>query len=191
MLSFIEAVVEESVEKSDAGSSWYVEPLNALVAALIGTVVTLGVNAWWRHRNRAQPDWHLTLSGEMHPSTDLRWGIRRGYTFRGSISNVGDGVAHRVSLKVVGANQINFADRKAQGGIAPLMMLGSTETFSHALESANWDELEFLVEWTSPPTHLGKNCHHRFKVKDFMEQPGYEYTDPETGEVSMVYLEDS
>lgn len=191
MLTFAAAVVEEIAEKSEAGASWYVEPLNALVAALIGTVVTLAVNAWWRHRNRAQPDWHLDLRGVGFKRGGSAHGHGEGYHIHGSLSNVGDGVAHGVKLRGVSKAHFGFRENGGSGGIAPLMLPGSTEPISGSIELGNWDGAVLVIEWTAPPTHRKKREELKIRIAEQLDRPGYEFTDPDTGVVSQKYFEDS
>lgn len=189
MLKFVAEVAKETAEKSGNETTWFVEPLNALVAALIGALVTLAVNGWWRYRNRAEPDWHVTLSGYGRGEKS-DYGEESGYRIFGSVSNVGDGVAHRVSLASSGGSNIRFSERIASGGVSPIMMLGGSEALDGIIPLGTWDDCELTLEWTTPPTHKRKRKQYTFKPGEYMDRPGERYTDPETGVVSLKYFED-
>ena len=190
MLTSIIAGVEDAVEKSDAVSTWYVEPLNAVAAAFIGTVVTLLVNAWWRYRNRAQPEWNLNLRAVGFPRGGSAHGDSEGYGLYGSLSNIGDGVAHGVKVRAEPKASFSFSDKAGSGGVAPLMLPGSSESLGGSVPLGHWDDAILIIEWTVSPTHRKKRESLKVRLSEQLDRPGFEYTDPTTGEVSQKYFED-
>lgn len=167
---------------------WGAVAAMAAVAALVGSLATVTVNAISKHRNRPEPDWSISLHGYGIRDEADAPGEGAGYHFHGTISNVGDGPAH--SLKLTPARGASYMPKIAgTGQILPVLRVGELVFFEMSTPLGSWNE-PVTLSWVDPPTRLRKGRKYVFRVGEFMERPGYEYTDPETGEVLQRHFED-
>lgn len=70
------------------------------------------------------------------------------------------------------------------------MILGETEALGGTIPLGKWDDCTLTLEWPTAPTHQRKKKQFVFKPGEYMDRPGEQYTDPETGVVSLRYFED-
>lgn len=171
------------------GGGWTAIGAAAAVGGLVATLITNLVTTISRKRNRPEPDWHIQLRGSVH-GLESSYGELSGYDLSGSISNVGDGVAHSVYVGPVKSADGGFSKHHRTGGVVPLMERGAVELVLFHVDMGEWGNATLQLEWIDPPTRLRKKRSLIFQPGDYMERPGVRYTDPNTGEVSQRYIED-
>ncbi|MDO3126502.1 hypothetical protein P5V43_05225 [Mycobacteroides abscessus subsp. bolletii] len=88
----------------------------------------------------------------------------------GSLSNFGDGNAHRVTLWLQRARQY---DAQALAEVS-LLRPGDTTTFQFNVAAEDWSETELWVTWTPPPLRRRSEVtSRRYRAEDV-----FELTDP-------------
>lgn len=79
---------------------WFWPAVSGIVAAaaLVGSTASWAISTYIRWRTRPEPDWLIQARAVGHPRGGNNHGFREGYSVKGSILNVGDGVAHAVHI---------------------------------------------------------------------------------------------
>jgi len=146
----------------------------AVVAAAAGwsSALTGALNAYLNGRRRPEADWALTgewlwvvagLDGEKDPPR-----------FQGRLVNAGDGPAFRVTVRVPdGASTVELRGQhngdisRVPMALAAVMHPGDFITVVVTSPETEAGDASFMLEWTTPPTRLGKRRSEVFTLSDY------------------------
>lgn len=153
----------------------------AASAAIIGAFFSWLTSAIIKRREQPEADWAVTMEGYATDESDD--GEDPGFHLRGRISNVGDGAAFHVELEARNCTAV-FSPKDTQGMKAmPFMPSGGIATFGIEVDLGRWHVAEVDIVWTVPPTRLKKKMRSSLTPREFMDVPGVNTLDPETGAV--------
>jgi hypothetical protein len=167
------------------GSEVFWTAAAALVAlsVAIGSLVTIGITAWVKHRERPEADWAVHMSGHAVPE-EQAYGIEAGFHSHGRISNVGDGGAFQVELQTKNCRGSFSAEDTHGMPTAAYAPPGSVLGFHIVTDLDKWDSAEVSIVWTASPTRLKQQAKADLTPRNFMEKPGVTVTDPKSGIVT-------
>lgn len=164
------------------GSEVFWAAAAALVAlsVAIGSLITIGINAWAKHRERPEADWSVHMSGHAIPE-DQGYGQEVGFHAYGRISNVGDGGAFQVGLQTKNC-RASLSVEDTQGmPTAAYAPPGSVLGFHVVIDLDQWESAEVTIAWTAPPTRLKQRLNADLTPRNFIDQPGVDVIDPKSG----------
>lgn len=164
--------------------AWFWPAVTALVtlAALVGSGFSWAVATLIRWRTRPEPDWMFDLAGSAKAPGDIHQSGDPGYSVFGTLSNVGDGVAHSVRLRVSDGCKGIFLSGVRTKGTIPVIEKGSTQEIRIEIPLGSWDVATVVLEWVDPPTRLKKHRDLLLDFRSMMERPKVVEWNPETGE---------
>lgn len=169
---------------------WGAVAAMAAVAALVGSLTTVIVNAISRHRNRPEPDWSIVLVGTATKPPRDESKFSGAYSLRGTLMNVGDGVAHNVRFVAAGQASILLSGDTYRAKVIALIRQGDSVDIEISIRVGDWSKATFTLEWTDPPTRLKKRRSFAFRAGDYMERPGYSVMDPKSGKFNVEPFEE-
>lgn len=161
---------------------WAAAAVVVALSVAIGSLITVGINAWTKHRERPEADWAVDMN--VYANLDDPYGGEAGIQVYAKISNVGDGGAFRVSLDAENCTA-RFASQETQGMSAHAYMPpGSVIPVAASMGLDAWDSAKLELVWTEPPTRLGKKRRYDITPRVFVEEPLVQTTHPKSGEVT-------
>lgn len=166
------------------GQTWFWPAVTALVtlAALVGSGFSWAVATYLRWRTRPEPDWLFELQGTAMGPDSERGGGYFGYTVSGTVTNVGDGVAHSVRILSVNSCTAGIFSRPRTRGTVPIMDRGDTEDIRVRVPPGSWESAAFELEWIDPPTRLKRKRRIGVDFRSMVERPKAVDWDSQTGE---------
>lgn len=160
---------------------WAAAAVVVALSVAIGSLITVGINAWAKRRERPEADWAVDLRAQAFLSDP--YGHEDGIEVYGKLANVGDGGAFRVSLDAKDCTA-RFSYEEAQGMSAHAYMPpGGVIAMTVSMKLEAWDSAELAIVWTEPPTRLGKQRRYSITPRIFVGEPAVRTTNPESGKV--------
>jgi len=156
-------------------------------AAGVSTAVSTALSAYFAVRRRPEADWVLTGSWSLYPA-DLD-GYEPPPRFEGRLVNAGDGAAFRVTVASPGDSiNVELRGQRTDGGIssisaalAAVMHPGDSHSVVVTAPEAEAPSAAFTLEWTNPPTHLGRRRRQAFVLSECAPIPRRAVWDETTG----------
>lgn len=144
---------------------WVAAAAVVAFAALVASIVTIGVGALIRKRNRPEPEWEVVI--RYHSQTSDSLGLHVGGNFSGSITNVGDGSAFQLRLRAKSGAEIPMWWDKTRGAsVRASMLTGDDVNFHLEVGLDDWVGEVLTLTWVEAPTRIGKT---RSKIIDLTE----------------------